>query len=309
MAPQTLLTEPEPAIRTLSAPDARQKKDASSRTKVVLATLPAIPRSARGAAPAAEPSVFAEALLENADLKQPRRVYSVVLSSLLQVLLLTTVLLMPLIYTQQIDFQMFSRTMLAAPPPPPPPPPPPMLVKGTAAPIRRVTMLQAGRLVAPMAIPTRVLMVKEAPLPPEPSSGYGVVGGVPGGVPGGQEGGVMGGILAGMPSTVAEAPPPPPAASQVPIRVGGRVKPPRGIFMPKPVYPDLARQARIQGDVVIDAVIDANGNVVQMRVISGHPLLIGAALDAVRQWRYQPTYLNDVAVPLAMTVTVSFTLE
>jgi len=79
--------------------------------------------------------------------------------------------------------------------------------------------------------------------------------------------------------------------------------------MPSPVYPDIARSARIQGDVVIDAVIDTSGNVVQMKVVSGHPLLISAALEAVRHWRYQPTFLDEEPVSIELNVTIHFSMQ
>lgn len=75
-----------------------------------------------------------------------------------------------------------------------------------------------------------------------------------------------------------------------------------------PVYPPLARQARIQGAVVLHAIIDKDGNVSELQVISGHPLLVQAALDAVKQWRYKPTLLNGDPVEVDTTITVNFTM-
>ena len=77
----------------------------------------------------------------------------------------------------------------------------------------------------------------------------------------------------------------------------------------EPVYPPLAKQARIQGDVVIDAVIDTKGNVVEMQVVSGHPLLIPAALEAVKKLKYQPTYLNEEPVAVQLLVTIKFRIS
>jgi protein TonB len=77
----------------------------------------------------------------------------------------------------------------------------------------------------------------------------------------------------------------------------------------EPVYPALARQTHIQGTVVIDAVLDEHGNVVEMKVVSGPPLLIQAAMDAVGRWKYEPTYLNDEPVPVQLNVTVTFRLN
>jgi protein TonB len=92
------------------------------------------------------------------------------------------------------------------------------------------------------------------------------------------------------------------------IRLGGNVLQAKLISEPMPTYPPLARQARIQGNVVLHAIISKDGHVEQLSVISGHPLLIQAALDAVRQWRYQPTMLNGDPVEVDTTITVTFTM-
>ena len=137
----------------------------------------------------------------------------------------------------------------------------------------------------------------------------GVPGGVPGGVPVGQLGGVLGGILGGISTNASRAPAPPAEKGRAPIRVGGHVRAPRAIYRPEPDYPPLARQARIQGDVVIDAVIDKTGIVVEMKAVSGPPLLVPAALAAVRTWRYEPTYLNEEPIDVRFIVTVHFQLQ
>jgi protein TonB len=92
------------------------------------------------------------------------------------------------------------------------------------------------------------------------------------------------------------------------VRVGGNVKPPQLVQNVQPQYPTVARMAHVQGNVVIDAVIDKTGNVVSAHAISGPGLLVPAALDAVHQWKYKPTYLNGEPVDLAMEVTVNFQL-
>ena len=73
-----------------------------------------------------------------------------------------------------------------------------------------------------------------------------------------------------------------------------------------PVYPPLAKQARIQGVVVLEAEISKEGTIDNLKVITGHPLLIQAAIDAVKQWRYKPTLLNGEPVPVVTTITVNF---
>ena len=91
------------------------------------------------------------------------------------------------------------------------------------------------------------------------------------------------------------------------IRVGGQIRPPIRIKEVAPVYPAIAQSARVQGDVVIEATIDEEGNVADARVVKSVPLLDQAALDAVRQWHYQPTLLNGVPIAVVTTVTVKFT--
>lgn len=93
------------------------------------------------------------------------------------------------------------------------------------------------------------------------------------------------------------------------VRVGAAVQAAKAIFKAKPEFPPQAKQARIQGTVLLEALIDVNGAVSQLRVVSGHPLLVQAALDAVRQWRYQPTLLNNEPVEVLTTIDVVFTLS
>ena len=120
--------------------------------------------------------------------------------------------------------------------------------------------------------------------------------------------------LASQDPTVA---PPPPAPTRLnetmvvggPVRVGSGIRPPQQVRRINPVYPQEAKDARVQGVVIIEAVIGADGRVTEARVLRSIPLLDQAALDAVRQWEYAPTLLNGVSVPVVMTVTVQFTLS
>jgi protein TonB len=173
-------------------------------------------------------------------------------------------------------------------------------------PARHEFLFHQGMLYSPKVIPEHVAMIKEQAEPQQLSGG--VPGGVIGGVPGGQLGGVLGGILSGRSTTVALPPPPKPAMHRGPVRVGGRVQAPQLIYRVQPVYPQLAMQAKISGDVVIDSVIDTYGNVTQMKVISGPPLLYQSAMNALSQWKYRPTLLNGIPVSVEMYVTVHFQL-
>jgi protein TonB len=127
-------------------------------------------------------------------------------------------------------------------------------------------------------------------------------------VPGGQMGGVLGGVIGGVLNTAAKPIDPPPPGKAAPVRVGGRVRPPKAIVQVHPEYPPLARQAHIQGQVQIDAVLDEQGSVIDMKVVSGPPLLYQAALDALKKWKYEPTYLNDQPIAVEMIVTITFQL-
>lgn len=122
------------------------------------------------------------------------------------------------------------------------------------------------------------------------------------------------GVTGGTAYAVAPPPPPPPppaatVGGQAPVRVGGNIRPPQKIVDVKPVYPEDAKQARVQGVVIIEATIDQTGKVTDARVLRSIPMLDQAALDAVKQWVFTPTVINDTPVPVIMTVTVNFTLD
>jgi periplasmic protein TonB len=102
--------------------------------------------------------------------------------------------------------------------------------------------------------------------------------------------------------------PPPPPAPQAPIRLHSGIRAPQRLVDVRPIYPAIAHSAHVQGVVIIEATIDEHGDVIRAQVLRSIPLLDGAALGAVRQWRFSPTLLNGVAVPIVMTVTVNFTL-
>jgi TonB family protein len=120
---------------------------------------------------------------------------------------------------------------------------------------------------------------------------------------------MMGGITGGMASVAAPVVPAPAVEGpKQPVRVGGDVKPPRLIYGPAALYPILASQSHIHGMVVIDAIIDEHGSVVEEKVVSGHPLLIKSALKAVSERRYEPTILDGVPTPVDLRVEVNFLL-
>jgi protein TonB len=236
--------------------------------------------------------MFEELLVSNPYATKTNKRWTVLVSMIFQVTFLSILLLIPLIYTEALPKAMLA-TLLVAPPPPPPPPPPAQVqtVRKT-----QVHLMDAGKLMAPKAIPKNVTIIKE-----EADPDMGVGGGVLGGVAGGSMGGVIGGVVGGMPA--------PPKPTQARIKVGGNVTAARILNRTTPVYPALARQTRISGTVRLHAIIAKDGTVQQLEVLSGHPLLVQAALDAVRQWRYQPTLLNGEPVEVDTTVDVIFSLN
>lgn len=229
------------------------------------------------------------------------------ISIIVHVVVVVVLIIMPLLFPESLSGQLSALTALISPPPPPPPAPPPP-PPTTVIRVQRV-QVDDGQFRAPVEIPKEIAkIVDDTP----PDSVGGVVGGVPGGVPGGTIGGILGGVIGGANTgPMALPPPPPPEAPKPPqrIRVGGNVQQANLVRQVKPPYPPLARQARIQGAVILEAVINRQGGVEQLRVVSGHPLLVQAAMDAVRQWKYRPTLLNGDPVEVVTTITVNFNLS
>jgi periplasmic protein TonB len=245
-------------------------------------------------------AVFLHGLLDTpADHPHHKR-GDVFISVALHLLIVATILTIPLLFTRAIDLHQFAVTYLTAPPvPAAPPPPPPAVAQAVRPP--KMTQLRPSVLTAPSAIPKHIEIVKES-APPTID-----MGGVVGGMPGGETGGLLGGLLGGTGHVATIPPPAPPAAKQV-YRIGGQVKPPKLITQVPPQYPLIAKKAHVQGVVIIDAIIDENGDVTQARAVKGPGLLFQAALQAVSQWKYEPTYLNGIAVPLELEVDVTFHL-
>jgi len=268
------------------------------------ATSPAavLPRAELRVAMAAKP-MFSDSLLEFG-MQRKRKAFATTTSFILNCIALGILLIMPLVFTEQLPSAQLL-TFLVAPPPPPPPPPP------AAAQVQRIVrqiqtdVLNTGQLRTPTRIPRRVEMIKEDEAPPPMAATGGVVGGVPGGIPGGQVGGVIGGIIS---STASLATVPKLAAPQR-IRISQGVT--RGLLVHRvePTYPPLAKAARVQGEVVLTAVISTTGQIENLQLISGHPMLVQEAINAVRQWRYKPYLLNGQPVEVETTITVIFSLS
>ena len=219
-----------------------------------------------------------------------RKWYTVPLSMGAHIAVIAAVVIVPLMALDALPTPASMMAFVAAPPPPPtpPPPPPPPAAAAPAPP----PVVEVNPNAAPIVAPEEIM--------PETGFDLSNVGGVEGGI----AGGVVGGIVGGLP----EAPPPPPPPAE-PIRVGGNISPPTKIRNIDPVYPLVAQSARVQGIVILEAVIGPTGKVTEVKVLRSVPLLDEAAITAVQQWEYTPTLLNGVPVPVIMTVTVNFTIQ
>jgi protein TonB len=237
--------------------------------------------------------MFEDSLIESGGKLRTHRGMTAAFSFGIQIVLVVILVLVPLLVTEALPKQQLT-TFLVAPPPPPPPPPP-------AAPIHIVKQVQTdivnGQLRTPTKIPQKVQMIKEDAAPPPMQ---GVMGGVAGGIPGGSAGGVIGGIISSN-NVVA-----PKVAAPQRIRVSSGVSAGNLVRKVTPQYPSIARTAHVQGNVVLEAEISKSGDVVNLHVISGPPLLQQSAIDAVKQWKYRPYLLNGEPVVVDTQVTVIF---
>jgi len=242
--------------------------------------------------------MFEDSLIESGNRLKTKRGRTTAFAVVLQVGIIIVMILIPLMFTEALPKAM-TMTFLAAPPPPPPPPPP-------AAPIKVVKVVETdvvnNQLRTPTKIPKKVEMIKEEDTPPPQMAG--VVGGVPGGVPGGSMNGVIGGIISSTPTAV------PRVATPQRVRVSAGVTQGLKIKNVNPVYPQMAKIARVQGPVVLAAIIGKDGSIQNLHVLStASPLLNQAAIDAVREWRYRPYILNGEPVEVDTQITVNFTLS
>lgn len=212
------------------------------------------------------------------------RVYTLVLSIVVHAVAIGALIVVPLIATEELPEPRrtveFVQPVVIRPPAPPP------------TPIQRTAEPQVSRNAAPIEVPSGVEPEPVAAPPPASEPSLSLIEGPP------LLGDVAGAAL-----------PPPPITPTEPVRPGGAISRPERIHYVAPEYPPLARTARVEGTVILEAVLDAEGTVREARVLRSVPLLDAAALDAVRQWRFTPTRLNGIPVPVVMTVTVMFSLR
>ena len=252
--------------------------------------------------PVVQNDVSLNALLETPTAKQPRRSPLEWAGAMgLHILIVAALIIGPLYTTGTIHLSNHDEVPLVAPPPPPAPLPAAAVASPHIAHPRARFTYSERTLTTPHSIPNRVAQENAgAAAPPD-------LGGVAGGVPGGVVGGELGGLVGGT-GTAVPPPPPRPQPTKRIVRAGSQLKAPRQTYNVNPQYPTLALESHIRGTVVVDALIDEQGNVVQARAVSGHPLLIPAALKAVLQWKYEPTSLNGEPISVVLQVQVHFNL-
>ncbi len=245
------------------------------------------------------------------DAGKTRRPWMVLVGAACEAALLGVVILVPLLFVETLPERGLFKALLLAPVPmAPPAPPPPMIAKRIPRTAVVARKFNPAVLVSPVVVPKEVAIISEAPA----LQADVVVGGVPGGIPGVAAGGVGTGFFNG---ALPVAPPPPPPAAKVvaaapsepkQITVGGDVEAAMLLQQVRPDYPAMARAARIAGNVRLKAVIGTDGRIKNLIAMSGHPMLVDAAMNAVRQWVYKPTVLDGMLVEVNTEIVVRFGL-
>jgi protein TonB len=241
--------------------------------------------------------MFADSFLDVPWSERSRRGSATLISFALEAFLVGALLLTPYFYVRGLPRVQWMASLVSPPPPPAVAP-----AQARAHPRQMSNLNQAGQIIAPPRIPDEILPVIGNPDPPAiDASQLGVQGGT-------GERWARNGVLGSTGTGLNEVIPPPvaPAVTQH-LRVS-QVMEGNLIHRVQPEYPSLARQARIQGQVSLSAIISRDGWIENLQAVNGHPLLVQAAIDAVRQWRYRPYMLNGEPVEVETQITVNFTL-
>ena len=248
--------------------------------------------------------MFEQALLEAAG--RTNKGWTVLVSSGMQIGLVAALSVIPLLNTDLLP-RTTLQMMLVAPSPPPPPPAPAMQRVPLTRPVAR-RQFDGLHLSVPARIPDKIAVLVSEDLPPVAGNGSGVPGGLENGVPGGMNS--MAPRLPEVPPVLLTTAKPVETVAPIPrIAVGGRVQDALIIHKVIPVYPPLARQARLSGSVRFTAIIARDGTIQNLTLVSGNPMLVTAAMDAVRQWRYRPTLLNGDPIEVIAPIEVIFILN
>lgn len=241
--------------------------------------------------------MFESSLLESSyGTRHSRSTWSKGLSFAVEFLLLALAILAPLLYTEALPRQVLNIVEL---PTPPDAAPAPRTSSVVSHPTTR-SELNNGRIMLPSTIPRRVQEIHDEPA--GDSNLNGSSDGVGGAPPNGSPTGVIASLFRAAPQPMAKTMP------LSAVRVSSGVAEGLLIRQVRPQYPALARSARIQGTVILQAMIGKDGSIEKVRLLSGHPLLVQAAVEAVRQWRYRPYLLNNEPVEVDTTIQVNFTL-
>jgi len=245
--------------------------------------------------------MFTSSLIESANLQRTKGAFATQLISLVVHSLAVGAIVLAGMYASDnddaLDKPIEAFLVSSAPPPPPPPP---GRSSGSTTPKPVVEQKRREQFVAPTDTAQKLPEVE----PTQDEGSEGEEGGVVGGVVGGVAGGVVGGVVGGVPGGQLGG------TGDQALRVGGNVKAPEVIFRVEPGYTEPARRSRVQGVVILEAIIDRAGNVSDVRVIKPLPDgLDEEALRAVRQWKFRPGTQNGVPVPVIFSLTVNFRLQ
>ncbi|MDD5544259.1 MAG: energy transducer TonB [Acidobacteriia bacterium] len=238
---------------------------------------------------------------------EPRRTTKVLFSICAHGVILGLLVLIPLIYTEALPMTQMRDYLLTPSPPTAPAPRPPRAVRIVSVEHRTISR-ETAQFVAPGEIPRTIpRIVDEAPPAGSPTD---IRPGIDGALPGdGSDSQFMQMLRKSLPAPPRPTPKASEAGTAQRIRLVSSLSQANLIYAPQPEYPPLAKTAGIQGPVVLEAIISKDGTVAGLHVLSGHPLLVDAAVRAVLQWRYRPTILNGVPVEVSTTITVNFRLH
>ena len=240
--------------------------------------------------------MFAESMIETSWAQRTRRSWTTLTSFGLQAAVIGLLLLIPILQTAGVPLGHTLPTPISWGAPPPARPP----IREHVTVVNQ-SNLADNKLITPPSIPRHVAMISETVAPPQVSYNSGP--GVEGGTGTGSADGILNSIGTTRPAVLMPTPPPATRTFRTSNILEGSL-----IRRVQPIYPPLARTARIQGSVLLAAVISKDGTMQHVQAISGHPMLIQAAVAAVSQWRYRPYILNGEPIEVDTQITVNFIL-
>jgi periplasmic protein TonB len=239
--------------------------------------------------------MFEDSLVESSGRLARRKPWTTLVSLAAQIMVAGMLVLLSLIYTEALPNQKLMSLLEA----PAPPPAAAATSRAATRAIKVTSEFDHGALMLPREIPKTIVDVDDGPMSNVPAgSATGVFNGAPGGI-----------YSSAFSDLLRHAPVSVPKVATQKVRVSSGVAQGLLILQVKPEYPALARQARVEGTVVLQATIGKDGTVQNLRLVSGHPMLTQAAIQAVKQWMYKPYYLNGEPVEVDTQINVKFTLS